>query len=144
MAARRTGHRAGHPEGGHCRLRAGRIGCGQRRWGAVASRDEPAEETGARGDDDGVDRSRPGTTTGTGRDRPPGSTGGAGASTRPDLPLPGYARHGDAGADLVARSGVTLARGGGRALVPTGVALAIPEGSPGSSSRGAGWRSGTG
>src|SRR3954453_3442997 len=46
----------------------------------------------------------------------------------PDLPLPGYARAGDAGADLVAREGVVLAAGGGRALVPTGVAVAIPEG----------------
>ncbi len=46
----------------------------------------------------------------------------------PDLPLPGYARSGDAGADLVARTGATLASGGGRALVPTGITLAIPEG----------------
>jgi dUTP pyrophosphatase len=46
----------------------------------------------------------------------------------PDLPLPSYARLGDAGADLVAREGARLAAGGGRAMVPTGVALAIPEG----------------
>lgn len=46
----------------------------------------------------------------------------------PDLPLPAYARPGDAGADLVAREGVVLAAGGGRAMVPTGVAVAIPEG----------------
>ena len=46
----------------------------------------------------------------------------------PELPLPAYARPGDAGADLVAREGVVLAAGGGRAVVPTGVALAIPEG----------------
>jgi dUTP pyrophosphatase len=45
-----------------------------------------------------------------------------------DLPLPDYARAGDAGADLVARESVTLRRGGGRALVRTGIALAIPEG----------------
>jgi len=45
-----------------------------------------------------------------------------------DLPLPGYAREGDAGADLVARIEVTLEPNGGRAMVPTGVALAIPEG----------------
>ena len=45
-----------------------------------------------------------------------------------DLPLPGYARAGDAGADLVARVDVTLAPGGGRAAVPTGIALAIPPG----------------
>lgn len=46
----------------------------------------------------------------------------------PDLALPSYARAGDAGADLVAREDALLARGGGRALVPTGIALAIPEG----------------
>jgi dUTP pyrophosphatase len=46
----------------------------------------------------------------------------------PELPLPAYARPGDAGADLVAREGVVLARAGGRAVVPTGVAVAIPEG----------------
>ncbi len=46
----------------------------------------------------------------------------------PDLPLPAYAKAGDAGADLVARTGVTLAPGGGRAVVPTGIALAIPPG----------------
>ena len=46
----------------------------------------------------------------------------------PDLPLPAYARAGDAGADLLAREGVVLKAGGGRAMVPTGVAVAIPEG----------------
>jgi dUTP pyrophosphatase len=46
----------------------------------------------------------------------------------PSLPLPHYARPGDAGADLVARERVVLRAGGGRALVPTGVAVAIPEG----------------
>ena len=46
----------------------------------------------------------------------------------PDLPMPAYARPGDAGADLHAREDVTLAPGGGRALVPTGVALALPPG----------------
>ena len=45
-----------------------------------------------------------------------------------DLPLPAYARPGDAGADLVSREDVTLAPGGGRALVGTGIALALPEG----------------
>ena len=49
----------------------------------------------------------------------------------PDLPLPSYARLGDAGADLVAREGVVLAPSGGRALVPTGISLAIPEGHAG-------------
>ncbi len=46
----------------------------------------------------------------------------------PDLPLPSYAREGDAGADLVARQDARLEPAGGRALVPTGVAVAIPEG----------------
>jgi len=46
----------------------------------------------------------------------------------PSLPLPGYAREGDAGLDLHAREGASLAAGGGRALVPTGVAVAIPLG----------------
>ncbi|WP_051518155.1 dUTP diphosphatase [Intrasporangium chromatireducens] len=45
----------------------------------------------------------------------------------PDLPLPRYAHPGDAGADLVARVDVTLPPGE-RALVPTGVALALPDG----------------
>ncbi len=46
----------------------------------------------------------------------------------PELPLPAYAKHGDAGVDLVARENVVLAAGGGRALVPTGIAIALPEG----------------
>jgi dUTP pyrophosphatase len=46
----------------------------------------------------------------------------------PDLPLPSYAHAGDAGADLIARQDATLAPGGGRALVPTGIALALPDG----------------
>jgi|SRR5438309_12103845 len=46
----------------------------------------------------------------------------------PSLPLPVYARAGDAGADLVARDDVVLAAGGGRAVVGTGVAVAIPDG----------------
>jgi len=45
----------------------------------------------------------------------------------PDLPLPAYAHPGDAGADLVTAVDITLAPGE-RALVPTGVALALPEG----------------
>ena len=45
-----------------------------------------------------------------------------------ELPLPSYAHDGDAGVDLVAREDATLAPGGGRALVPTGVALALPDG----------------
>jgi dUTP pyrophosphatase len=43
------------------------------------------------------------------------------------LPLPAYARPDDAGLDLHAAEEVTLAPGA-RALVPTGVALAIPPG----------------
>ena len=46
----------------------------------------------------------------------------------PDLPVPAYARVGDAGLDLVARHDAELAAGGGRALVATGLALAIPAG----------------
>lgn len=46
----------------------------------------------------------------------------------PDLPPPAYARKGDAGLDLRARKDTHLAPGGGRALVPTGVAVALPEG----------------
>jgi len=48
-----------------------------------------------------------------------------------DLPLPAYARPGDAGIDLLAREDVVIAHGGGRALVPTGVAIAIPVGHAG-------------
>lgn len=46
----------------------------------------------------------------------------------PELGVPSYAREGDAGADLLARSDVVLPCGGGRAIVPTGVAVAIPDG----------------
>jgi len=46
----------------------------------------------------------------------------------PDLPVPAYAHPGDAGADLVAREGAVLRAGGGRALVPTGIAIALPDG----------------
>ena len=46
----------------------------------------------------------------------------------PDLPLPSYARAGDAGADLVARTGALLAPRGGRGLIPTGIAIAVPAG----------------
>ena len=44
-----------------------------------------------------------------------------------DLPLPAYAREDDAGLDLYAREGVTLAPGA-RAAVGTGVAMALPDG----------------
>jgi dUTP pyrophosphatase len=46
----------------------------------------------------------------------------------PDLPLPTYARPDDAGLDLVARCDTRVAAGGGRVLVPTGIAVAIPSG----------------
>ena len=46
----------------------------------------------------------------------------------PDLPLPAYASPGDAGVDLRAAEPAELAAGGGRALVPTGLAIAIPDG----------------
>ncbi len=45
----------------------------------------------------------------------------------PELPLPSYAHPGDAGADLVTTVDVTLAPGE-RAMVPTGVAIALPDG----------------
>ncbi|GAB7043097.1 MULTISPECIES: dUTP diphosphatase [Catenuloplanes] len=45
----------------------------------------------------------------------------------PDLPMPAYSHPGDAGADLYAAEDVELAPGH-RALVRTGVALALPEG----------------
>lgn len=45
----------------------------------------------------------------------------------PDLPPPAYARAGDAGADLVTAEDLTLAPGE-RALVGTGIALALPPG----------------
>lgn len=49
----------------------------------------------------------------------------------PDLELPAYARVGDAGLDLLARETIVLLPAGGRALVPTGLAVAIPEGHAG-------------
>lgn len=45
----------------------------------------------------------------------------------PALPLPAYALPGDAGADIVAAQDVTLAPGE-RAVLPTGLAIALPEG----------------
>ena len=54
------------------------------------------------------------------------------AATRLDraLPLPAYARPGDAGLDLTASEAATL-EPGDRRLVSTGVAIAIPEGHAG-------------
>ena len=48
----------------------------------------------------------------------------------PDLPLPAYAHQGDAGLDLYAAEGRSLAPLE-RALIPTGIAIAIPEGHAG-------------
>ena len=45
----------------------------------------------------------------------------------PTVPLPAYARPGDAGADLVAAEDVDLAPGE-RAVVRTGIAIALPDG----------------
>jgi dUTP pyrophosphatase len=45
----------------------------------------------------------------------------------PDAVLPAYARPGDAGADLFAREDTVLAAAGGRALVPTGLVVAVPD-----------------
>jgi dUTP pyrophosphatase len=46
----------------------------------------------------------------------------------PELPLPSYAHPGDAGLDLRAREDAVVTAGGGRVLVPTGIAIAIPQG----------------
>ena len=45
-----------------------------------------------------------------------------------DAVLPVYAHPGDAGADLIAREEVTIEPAGGRAVVGTGIAMAIPDG----------------
>jgi len=46
----------------------------------------------------------------------------------PDLPLPVPAHLGDAGLDLYAREDAIIPARGGRLLMPTGVAVAIPHG----------------
>src|SRR5581483_9290571 len=46
----------------------------------------------------------------------------------PSLPLPVAAHQGDAGYDLRAREPAVIAPGGGRAAVPTGIAVAVPPG----------------
>ena len=43
------------------------------------------------------------------------------------IPMPSYVKPGDAGADLTARIDVTL-QPGERALVPTGISIALPNG----------------
>jgi dUTP pyrophosphatase len=45
----------------------------------------------------------------------------------PSVPMPSYAKPGDAGADLATRVDITLAPGE-RALVPTGISIALPNG----------------
>ena len=45
----------------------------------------------------------------------------------PEVPLPSYAHPGDAGADLVTTADVTIGPGE-RAMVPTGLAVALPDG----------------
>lgn len=46
----------------------------------------------------------------------------------PEMPLPAYAHPGDAGIDLHARESIVIPCGGGRVLMPTGIAIAIPLG----------------
>ena len=46
----------------------------------------------------------------------------------PEIPLPAYAHPGDAGIDLHARESIVVRSGGGRVLMPTGIAIAIPLG----------------
>jgi dUTP pyrophosphatase len=46
----------------------------------------------------------------------------------PDLPLPSYAHTGDAGLDLRAREDGVVPPNGGRLLMPTGLAIAVPVG----------------
>ncbi len=52
-------------------------------------------------------------------------------SLDPDLELPAYAHEGDAGLDLRAREDLLLPAGGGRGLMPTGIAIALPLGHAG-------------
>jgi dUTP pyrophosphatase len=49
----------------------------------------------------------------------------------PDAVVPTYANAGDAGCDLVAVESCTLRAAGGRAMVATGIAIAIPLGHAG-------------
>lgn len=45
----------------------------------------------------------------------------------PDIPLPSYAKGGDAGADLCTRIDVSI-KPGERVLIPTGISVALPNG----------------
>jgi len=45
----------------------------------------------------------------------------------PDLPMPSYAQPGDAGADVYSRIDCEI-KPGERSLIPTGIAIALPEG----------------
>jgi len=83
-------------------------------------------------------RDDPSTRNGTPDGSPGGSPGGPpdGPTGEVEVPVrrlapgavaPVYAHPGDAGADLVAAEDVTL-EPGGRALVPTGIAIAVPDG----------------
>ncbi len=45
------------------------------------------------------------------------------------IPLPRYAKGGDAGADIVSRIDITL-KPGERVLVPTGISIALPMDTP--------------
>ena len=47
------------------------------------------------------------------------------------MDIPAYARHGDAGLDLSSRIDVVIPASGGRSVVPTGIALALPDGHAG-------------
>jgi dUTP pyrophosphatase len=49
----------------------------------------------------------------------------------PELGLPSYARDGDAGLDLRARTDVVVPARGGRRLIPTGIAIALADGHAG-------------
>lgn len=83
----------------------------------------------------GAQRPEPPTRQPTGDSVPPTGQPAAGAGTLevlvrrldPGLPLPAYAQPSDAGADLVTAQDVTLAPGE-RAIVGTGLFVALPEG----------------
>ena len=66
---------------------------------------------------------------------PASTSASASAVSIPTCRCPRRQHAGDAGYDLTARAGARLEPGGGRALVPTGIAIAIPEGYAGSCSR---------